>query len=31
MIVRKSKFISLTSPSQSNQQGKLIYFPEEEI
>lgn len=31
MIVRKSKFISLTSPSQSNKQGKLIYFPEEEI
>ena len=31
MIVRKSKFITITSPNQSNPQGKLIYFPEEEI
>ncbi len=31
MIVRKSKFITLTSPNQTNPQGKLIYFPEEEI
>jgi hypothetical protein len=31
MIVRKSKFITITSPNQTNPQGKLIYFPEEEI
>jgi hypothetical protein len=31
MIVRKSKFITITSPNQANSQGKLIYFPEEEI
>lgn len=31
MIIRKSKFITITSPNQTNPQGKLIYFPEEEI
>lgn len=31
MIVRKSKFITLTSPNQQNAQGKLVYFTEEEI
>lgn len=31
LLVRKSKFLSLTSPDQNNPQGKLIYFAEDVI